>query len=266
MSRFSNLEFDDSESQQRLEFSSQVELESSQDLSEEAACLQAAELAWREMRFENGLRYYAKALEFNPNNPDPWAGQARMLIELGEVREAKVWTDKALERFPNHPELLAVKAVALARVGDLKEAQAYSDASFEEKGESPYIWIARGEVALASRQQRAEFCFDRALSQGGSDWIWPWLISRAYYFYEKFAKALSYAQQALASASDQGAVWAQLAFCQQSLGLISLSQESMEAALELSPREAGLEAAFLELEPVSFLGRIWRRWSGWRNR
>ena len=35
----------------------------------------------------------------------------RMLIELGEFREAKLWADKALERFPHEPELLAAKAV-----------------------------------------------------------------------------------------------------------------------------------------------------------
>ena len=27
-----------------------------------------------------------------------WTGQVRMLIELGEFREAKLWADKALER------------------------------------------------------------------------------------------------------------------------------------------------------------------------
>jgi tetratricopeptide (TPR) repeat protein len=265
MSRFSSLEFEDSESHnsQNETYSESV---SGDVLSEEADCLRAADLAWREMRFENGLRYYAKALEFNANNPDPWVGQSRMLMELGEIREAKVWADKALERFPNQPELLAVKAVALARIGDLKEAQAYSDASFEEKGESPYIWIARGEVALACRQQRAEFCFDRALSQSNGDWIYSWLISRAYYFYEKFAKALVHAQQAVAIASDQGAVWAQLAFCQHSLGMTSLSFESMETALELTPREAGLRDLFQELESVSFFGGLWRRWTGWKNR
>jgi Flp pilus assembly protein TadD len=50
-----------------------------------------------------------------PAQPGRWTGQVRMLIELKEFHEAKLWADKALEKFPNEPELLAAKAVALAR-------------------------------------------------------------------------------------------------------------------------------------------------------
>jgi tetratricopeptide (TPR) repeat protein len=77
-----------------------------------------------------------------------------MLIELGEFREAKLWADKALERFPNEPELLAAKAVALGRSGDLQGALAFSDASIEERGDTPYVWLARGDVMLARAESR----------------------------------------------------------------------------------------------------------------
>jgi len=39
--------------------------------------------------------------------------------------------------------LLAAKAVALARGGDLQAALAFSDALSEERGDTPYIWLAR---------------------------------------------------------------------------------------------------------------------------
>ena len=85
-----------------------------------------------------------------------------MLIELGEFREAKLWADKALERFPNEPELLAAKAVALARSGDLQGALSFSDASIEERGDTPYVWLARGDVLLARAEARADYCFEKA--------------------------------------------------------------------------------------------------------
>src|SRR6266542_2665285 len=101
MSRFDNLEFNE-QSGDRPEGS----------LKDESSYLQDAHDAFRQGQFELALRAYAKVLEFNPDNAGAWSGQVRMLIELGEFEDAKVWADKALERFPQDPELLAAKAVA----------------------------------------------------------------------------------------------------------------------------------------------------------
>src|SRR5262249_46968668 len=84
--------------------------------------------------FKAALRSHGKVIEFNPQNASAWTGQVRMLIEMGECKEAKLWADKALEKFPNEPELLAAKAVALARNGDLQGALIFSDTSIEEHG------------------------------------------------------------------------------------------------------------------------------------
>src|SRR5260370_39889245 len=94
-----------------------------------------------------------------------------MLIELGECTEAKPRADKALERFPHEPELLAAKAVALGRRGDLQGALAFSDASIEERGDTPYIWLARGDVLLAREGARADYCFDKAFPLDAQDWF-----------------------------------------------------------------------------------------------
>src|SRR4051794_5660227 len=133
VSRFSN-----------LEFGKPVELQALGDheLKSEAHYFAEAQSFFHDGDFEPALRSFAKVLEYNPNNAAAWSGQVRMLIELGEFREAKLWADKALERFPRDPELLAAKAVALGRQGDLKASLAFSDASFEERGEGPYIWLA----------------------------------------------------------------------------------------------------------------------------
>src|SRR5579871_5803430 len=104
MSRFSNLEFNEN---------SGGELRP-QAAKDERFYLAEAEEAFASGKFEKALRDYAKVLEHNPHNPAAWSGQVRMLIELGEFHEARLWADKALERFPRDPHLLAAKAVALA--------------------------------------------------------------------------------------------------------------------------------------------------------
>ena len=105
MSRFTHLEFDGESEDQSWGQKGVVK--------DEAYYSAEARTAFENGNFESGLRLYSKVLEFNPNNVAAWGGQVRMLIELGEFREARLWADKALERFPHEPELLAAKAVAL---------------------------------------------------------------------------------------------------------------------------------------------------------
>jgi len=120
MSRFINLEFGN-------DSNNQFEPGTPALVKDEAYYLAEARTAFENGDFEPGLRFYSKVLEYNPKNAAAWTGQVRMLIELGEFREAKLWADKALERFPSEPELLAAKAVALGRCGDLQGALAFSD-------------------------------------------------------------------------------------------------------------------------------------------
>src|SRR5882762_2599726 len=124
-------------------------------LKDEAFYCAEAQSAFENGQFEAALRLYSKGLELNPNNAAAWTGQVRMLIELGEFSEAKLWADKALEKFPHEPELLAAKAVALGRAGDLQGALSFSDASMEERGDTPYLWLARGDVLLTRKESRA---------------------------------------------------------------------------------------------------------------
>ena len=231
MSRFNNLEFSE-------EFDGQLRQEQSgasgPAVKDEAYYFSQAQTAFENGQFEEALRHYAKVLEFNPTNTAAWAGQVRMLIELNEFQEAKQWADKALERFPNEPELLAAKAVALARLGDLKAALAYSDASLEERGETPYVWLARGDVQLAREEKRADYCFERALALAPRDWFVRWLAARVHYYYKKFAFAVKLLQQALELNSGQGILWLQLGFCQQALGLVGPAKASFRNAREFS--------------------------------
>ena len=254
MSRFNSLEFgeqfDDQFPQQR------------EPIKGEAFYLAEARSAFENANFEQGLRLYSKVLEFNPENASAWTGQVRMLIELGEFREAKLWADKALERFPHEPELLAAKAVALGRSGDLQGALAFSDASIEERGDTPYIWLARGDVLMAREETRADYCFEKALLLGPRDWFTTWLAARIRFYYHQFALALKLLQQAVEWNATHFLLWLELGRCQQAVGLVGLAQNSFLQAQQLNPSSEQATEALADLSTTSLGSRVrgwWRR-------
>ncbi len=254
MSRFVNLEFG-GESEERHGGDQSVS-------KDEAYYSTQARAAFENGDFEPGLRFYSKVLEFNPQNAAAWPGQVRMLIELGEYREAKLWADKALERFPHEPELLAAKAVALGRSGDLQGALAFSDASIEERGETPYIWLARGDVLLAREETRADFCFEKALLLAPQDWFIAWLAARIRYYYDQFAVALKLIQRAVELNAGHFLLWLQLGQCQQALGLLEPARISFTQAQQLNPNCSAARTALTEISTAGLGPRLrgfWRR-------
>lgn len=252
MSRFINLEFED-------EHEGQSPIGATPQAKDEAYYFGEARLAFEHGRFEPALRLYSRVLEFNPQNVAAWTGQVRALIELGEFREAKLWADKALERFLQDPELLAAKAVALGRLGDLSEAIAFSDASIEERGDTPYIWLARGDVLLARHEHRADYCFERALALAPRDWFVAWLAARIRFYYEQFTLALKLAQQAVELNAGHFLVWLELGRCQRALGLVTPARRSYDQARQLDPHNAEVNLAIGELSASG----PWQRLRGW---
>jgi tetratricopeptide (TPR) repeat protein len=254
MSRFVNLElggeFED-QSQHRKAL-----------VKDEAYYFTEAQSAFENGNFESGLRLYSKVLEFNPQNVAAWTGQVRMLIELGEFREARLWADKALERFAHDPELLAAKAVALGRSGDVQAALAFSDAAIEERGDTPYVWLARGDVLLARREARADFCFEKALLLAPHNWFVAWLAARIRYYYEQFALALKLLQQAIELNAAHFRLWLELGQCQQALGLVGPARNSFTQARQLNPQCPDAAQALSRLSRSGFGLRVrgwWRR-------
>lgn len=258
MSRFSNLEFGNE--------SEDSSNDSRQRIKDEAYFVGAARNAFENGEFESALRFYSKVLEFNPDNASAWTGQVRMLIELEEYTEAKLWAEKALERFPHEPELLAAKAVALGRIGDLQGALLFSDAAVSERGETPYIWLARADVLLARGEKLANHSLDKALSLASGDWFITWLAARIRFFYRQFALAFQLAQQAVELDAAQFVLWLELGRCQQALGLLGPARASFTQAQQLNPQGhlartalAGVSGAGLG----SRLRGLWRRFRSW---
>jgi len=241
LSRFSNLEMGG-------DFQERLRPEPKTLVKDEVYYLSEAQSAFENGQFRQALRHYGKVLEFNPNNATAWTGQVRMLIELGEVHEARLWADKALERFPQEAELLAAKAVALGRDGDLQGALAFSDASIEGRGDTPYVWLARGDVLLARAEPRADYCFEKAMLLAPKEWVVAWLAARIRYFYRQFALALKLLQQALEWNAAHFLLWLELGQCQRELGLFGPAKHSLAQAQQLNPqcREATLALVGLE--------------------
>jgi tetratricopeptide (TPR) repeat protein len=254
MSRFVNLELGGESEDQAPQRKALVK--------DEAFYRAEAQAAFENAEFEQALRLYGKLLEFNPNNAAAWAGQVRMLIELGQYREAGVWADKALERFGRDAELLAAKGVALGRSGDLQGALAFSDSAMEERGDAPYVWLARGDVLLARKESRADYCFEKALQVAPQDWFVAWLGARVRYFYNQFALALKLLQQAVELNATHFLVWLELGRCQQALGLAGPARHSFAQARQLNPK---CNEAMLALTRLSGMG-VGPRVRGWWRR
>lgn len=250
MSRFNNLEFGDHFEDQSSHLAT---------AKDAPYYLAEARKAFESGRFEEALRSYSKVLEFDPHCAAAWTGQVRMLIELREFHEAKLWADKALESFPNEAELLAAKAVALARSGDLAGAMTFSDAAVETQGNTPYVWLSRGDVLLARSEKRAEFCFEKALALSAQDWCVHWLACRIYYYYQRFSRALQLAQKALELDAARAVVWLQFGRCQLALGLSQTAAQSFSHARDLDPL---CQPDSAELSDLSTAG-LWNRVRGW---
>jgi len=254
MSRFSNLEFGEEFEDQSLQQQNAVK--------DEAFYLREARTAFENGNFESALRLYSKVLEFNVQSPAAWTGQVRMLIELGEYREAQLWAEKALGHFPREPELLAAKAVALARSGAHEEALACSDASIEERGDTPYLWLARGDVMLARKESRAEYCLEKALLMAPRDWFVTLLAARIRCFYKQFALGLKLLQQALELNTGHFLLWVELGNCQQALGLAGPAVHSFTQARQLNPKCDEAKRGLTQASHFGLGARIaglWRR-------
>lgn len=226
---------------------------------DEAWHLSEATGLYQNGRYDLALRSYSRVLEHNAANTHAWCAQVRMLVELGEYREAKLWVDKALERFPKDPELLAAKGVVLARAGEPGAAMAFSDASFEERGDTPYVWLARGEVLLSRDDSGAPYCFERALALRPRDWTLHWLAARIHAFYRRFAQALAHARRAVELAPERAVAWLEVARLELALGIAGRARQSLAQAAQLDAALPGIHELTLSIADTGAFSRLLRR-------
>ena len=125
----------------------------------------------------------------------------------------------------------------------MQGALAFSDASIEERGDTPYVWLARGDVLLARKEPRADYCFEKALLLAPRDWFTLWLAARIRLYYEQFVLALKLIQQAVELNSGHFMLWLEQGRCQQALGLVGPAENSFTQAQQLNPRSQEADTA-----------------------
>jgi len=255
MSRFVNLEIGDRAGEQ-------TPAQAPALVKDEAFYQRAAQTAFEEADYQKALRSYGKVLEFNPQNAAAWTAQVRMLLELDQGAEAKVWADQALERFPREADLLAAKGVVLARLGEEQSALAFSDAAVGENGISPYVWLARGDVLLTAREPLADYCIDKALMLAPGDWVAAWQAARIRVRHGQFALALRPLRQAVEWNPGHFLPWLELGLCQEALGLRGAAEQSLTQARELNRHHGAAAEALARLGSRGTGDRLrgwWRR-------
>jgi len=251
MKRFTHLEFDDSSGSQKPSGNGE-------SIRDEAFFQRRAILCFLHSDFELALRNYSRALELNSSFFEGWAGQIRMLIELGEYPEAMIWADKALESFPEHPELLASKAVACLRDAKFEKAKAFSDNSISKDNVGPRVWLGRAEVLLQSKSRVADTCLSKALSlKTEESKLIKLEAGRILKLYKRYSTAIEYLQEAVHYFPKSALAWYELGTCQSRLGF-SQAVTSLEQCLQLHPDFTEAKEA-LKNAKDGFLGRLFRR-------
>ena len=254
MGRFSNLEGPTATPQPAApQDSSAVAGPAARD---ERSCLRDADLAWRRGQSEVALRLYSRALEFDPNLPIAWAGQARMLLELGELNEAKLWSSKGLELFREHPDLLAARALAALRLGEREDAQGFSDAAIGTRQPGAFPWLARAEVLMGLGLGGEDHCLRKAGERAGGDAWMRVLAARACLIHGRDAAALDWAQQAAAAEPRLACAWLTIALANERLGLVDQALAALHQTRSLDRDVPGLNAALTRLNNPGFKGRM----------
>lgn len=255
MRRFEHLEFDDASN-------SPIPTAKGEMVRDTAYFFQKATQSYLHGDYELALRNYSRSLEASSTFFEGWAGQIRMLIELGEFPEALVWADKAMESFPEHPDLLASKAVACLRDAKYDKAKAYSDNSISKDNTGPRVWLARAEVLLQSRSRIAEDCLSKALSVSGDQADYVHLeIGRLLRHYRRYSSAIEHLQEAVRLFPKSALAWYELGYCQAKLGF-NQAETSIEQCLHLHPRWDAALVLSRQAKTGLFrklFGRLWFR-------
>ena len=187
-------------------------------LYDEQHYLQCADRAWKNGNFESALRYYAKTLGQNPDREEAWLGQVRCLIDLDELREARLWVSKALDRMPRSAPLLCAKTIVLSKMLEDDKALEASGQALSQKHQDWYGWFSRGFVLVKKGDKNADYCFKKALEFNPEDGFIHLRIGMAYLEAGNFHQALPYLKKAIQSDPQNPLALFKYGFCCEKLG------------------------------------------------
>ena len=227
MSRFDHLELGDVPSSEPDEPESGV--------VDQNYYTEKADAAFLEGNFERALAFYSRSLQYDINLEESWVQQIRCLVELRELQEAVIWSERALTRFPNSAEVLAVRGVAECRMSNIQAALRFADAALATKKITPYLWIARGEILISSNAANARACFLKAVEMVPGDIKIYAGIGRAYLVHGCNPEAAEYLQKAVRVDPHSYICWYWLGKCIEAMGDMKEAQNCYGRAIAANP-------------------------------
>jgi len=210
--------------------------------------------------FKGALQFYSRALKMDNSSFYPWIGQIYCLIEMGQFKEADLWTGRALEMFPEDSSLLSLRAMMYARRGMYKRALNTTDYAISRKGANAHSYIARGYVLLVAENKNSNFCFTKAMElASSSDWKIPMRIGLIYLKDKKYSRALEYLLKACALNVTNYYLWYHLGQCYMKLGFTKKAMDSFQHAMEQNPEYVPAKEAYQKLTGSSVFSRLFNR-------
>lgn len=206
--------------------------------------------------FEKSIKYYSKSLQLENSRIDAWIGQINALIAIRQYKEADLWAGQGLMLFPENADLIALRGVTYALKGFLKRAIGSSDFSLN-KGNSPTVWISRGEILLIAQNKNSFFCFEKAMELGGSnDWKIPMQIGMIFHRHRMYSSALKYLTKAGSFNSTNFYLWYLIARCNYHLDFKEKANAAVKRAIEINPNFSLSKNTLKEINRFSLFRQI----------
>ncbi len=173
-----------------------------------------------ERRYEDALAAYDKALELRPDDAETWINRAIALRNLQRYEEAMASHDRALQLNPDYNRVWYSRGYTLRKCGRYDEAIAAYDELLQRAPDSPDVyktWDSRGDALREAK---------------------------------RYHEAITAYDVALRLRPDHSKSWYRQACCHAFLGQLELTLQSLQRAIELSPRwqqQAKEDPAFAEI-------------------
>ena len=209
------------------------------------------------------MRYYSRCLTLDNTQQAPWVGQILSLLLQGQMREARVWSQRAMECFPDNPIMVSLTGLSMAMAGMVKRGLATSDFALSRGAEDRICWITRGWILLEAQNKNWEFCFAKACETcQPDDWRTPMLTGLILESYKKWPQALERYQVAINRQTSNYYLWHRLGVCYGKMGLARKAIEAQQRSLDLNPdfSDASNEVNNQSRLPIAGL---WARVRGW---
>ena len=227
--------------------------------------LEQGDLALTRGRYEVALRFYGKALEEDRARPEPWLGQVRALIDMGQPSEAATWLEQAARVIGETPALLSLRAIAAARCGRAEDAVAWSDRAMRDGQDVAEVWLARAEVLyLRGAGKVAATTLRKAHEREPAD-VTARRCGEVALGASDLPTARSWLERAQRGAPDCPLVALRLGVYWAQAGFLDRARTELERALALEPGLAPARLALDDLASRGPLARLAARLRRWRD-